>query len=53
MVGIEEAELFQGIANVLDTDVRMINAESVACVERITVENQGIEVVLHNEKESA
>ena len=50
---IEEKDLFQGVADALNAEVGMINAESVACVERIIVSNQRVEIVLHNEKETA
>ena len=49
---IAEKELFQGIADALGTDVGLIKAESVACIKRITVKYNGIEVAFH-EQESA
>lgn len=50
---IEELELFQGIADVLEIDVGTISAETVDCLERITVENIGINIVLQGSQASA
>ena len=50
---IEETALIQGIADALGVGYGMINAETIAGVERITVENQEIKVVVHEEEESA
>ena len=50
---IEEKELLQGIAEALNVDAGMIKPETIACVERVTVENQEVAVVLHDESRSA
>ena len=50
---IEETALIQGIADALGVGYGMINAETITGVERITVENQEIKVVVHEEEESA
>ena len=50
---IEEKELFQGIADVLEVDAGLINAETTACLERVTIEHHSVEVVLRGEQESA
>ena len=50
---IEETELLPGIADELNVDVETLSAETVACVERITVEGIGVTVVLREKQESA
>ena len=50
---IEETELLPGIADELNADVETLSAETVACVERITVEDIGVTVVLREKQESA
>ncbi len=49
---IEETELLQGIADELSADVETLSAETVACVERITVEDIRVTVVLREKQES-